>query len=208
MRILRKINKGAVLSAIIILGIIVYLFIHSAYNKAQIPELQKLSNEFIAEHQKLVITPDNLKPVGENLDLQNGEHEKALKELEDKAMAVFEPLYHDGYINITANDLVNNATHMYTLNVTIVDFQKQIISKTYDFQDNTATVQLTTTITVEYIDAQGIKQKQHHHNQTENIIFEKIDGEWKVIYATLLGTEVVNADVYYSYEQVQKGVYY
>lgn len=57
MRIWRKINRGAVLTAIVIFGVVIYLAAVRAANEQSRPELERLTREYVQTEIQLLLLP-------------------------------------------------------------------------------------------------------------------------------------------------------
>ena len=80
MHFLKKINKGALLSAIVLIGVIIYLVAVSINNNAQKPKLKSLSEEFINKYSELMELPEELQDNTKKItDKQIQDYEKKVK---------------------------------------------------------------------------------------------------------------------------------
>ena len=198
MKILRKINKGLMLTVIVIACLIVYLIgVESQRNKEK-PNIDEAVKEYVALINKFAVLPtENQKLYKEQLteeekekikdDLEkaiNGQVEKYGEELKnimiDNDMAVnIQKSQFEDIIYIINGQGISIATNL----------NKEVTKiKNYTFDDDQVTVVFDSEIELEtkYLENdKELTNKKEQKHQGDVITLQLVDDTWKVVYADL-----------------------
>lgn len=209
MRILKKINKGVVLTCIVLIILIVYLFNIEIKRNNDKPEIERACRDYIELINKYAVTPESASKVYA-IEGFSEEEQKAKKDLLDSAissnMSAFELGLKDKMIDNELairmqKDRVENFVQ-YNSNAfvsTLTEFNKEIIKvKKFSFDENQVIVTLNTKTETEtkYLDSlSGNKEVSKKNDQVaeESMTLQKVNGIWKVVYADL-NLETNNVD--------------
>ena len=207
MKILKKINKGAIITLIVILILIIYIVNVENKRSKEKPEIEKKCEEYISilneyfsignEENLLIVSQDskeNAKNKEENLkkltDNKMVEAEKKLKNIMIENEKIFEM-----QLDLIKNEIeeMNNA---YSNIVTSYNKKIAKIDK-YEFDGNqvTVTFKAINEVEEEYvkkgeIDSETQKdkievRKNEEERPSEILTLQKVDGEWKVVYSEM-----------------------
>lgn len=208
MKILKKINKGAIITLIVILILIIYIVNVENKRSKEKPEIEKKCEEYISilneyfsignEENLLIVSQDskeNAKNKEENLkkltDNKMVEAEKKLKNIMIENEKIFEM-----QLDLIKNEIeeMNNA---YSNIVTSYNKKIAKIDK-YEFDGNqvTVTFKAINEVEEEYvkkgeIDSETQKdkievRKNEEERPSEILTLQKVDGEWKVVYSEMV----------------------
>lgn len=186
MKILRKINKGFILTLIVLIGLIVYLVGVEKQREAEKVNIVATIEEFIAITDKYSVYPENINNLSKRITAE--ERDKYLEEMRNELKKAMIP--NEEVVKLQAQAIEN------VLNM--VNQEREIKTKTerkileilgYEFDDNQVTVEFKTIVEneIKYIDEQGKEQTRKETYQTYNdeIILQKIEEEWKIVYSNL-----------------------
>ena len=207
MKILKKINKGAIITLIVILILIIYIVNIENKRSKEKPEIEKKCEEYISilneyfsignEENLLIVSQDskeNAKNKEESLkkltDNKMVEAEKKLKNIMIENEKIFEM-----QLDLIKNEIeeMNNA---YSNIVTSYNKKIAKIDK-YEFDGNqvTVTFKAINEVEEEYvkkgeIDSETQKdkievRKNEEERPSEILTLQKVDGEWKVVYSEM-----------------------
>ena len=208
MKILKKINKGAIITLIVILILIIYIVNVENKRSKEKPEIEKKCEEYISilneyfsignEENLLIVSQDskeNAKNKEESLkkltDNKMVEAEKKLKNIMIENEKIFEM-----QLDLIKNEIeeMNNA---YSNIVTSYNKKIAKIDK-YEFDGNqvTVTFKAINEVEEEYvkkgeIDSETQKdkievRKNEEERPSEILTLQKVDGEWKVVYSEMV----------------------
>ena len=214
MKILKKINKGAIITLIVILILIIYIVNVENKRSKEKPEIEKKCEEYISilneyfsignEENLLIVSQDskeNAKNKEESLkkltDNKMVEAEKKLKNIMIENEKIFEM-----QLDLIKNEIeeMNNA---YSNIVTSYNKKIAKIDK-YEFDGNqvTVTFKAINEVEEEYvkkgeIDSETQKdkievRKNEEERPSEILTLQKVDGEWKIVYSEMVN-QVTNS---------------
>lgn len=185
MKILSRINRGAILTTGVILLVIGYLIVHSALQNMEKPEIKKICEAYVQKELSYNMLPVEYrkdKPV-----IPKEALEKYLTSMKTDIIAFYpsNEQYYKFIIQSITTDLTNQAKGAGV----VFSYTKSIIR--YDdliFDGDTVDVRFTSNSTMEVQSQAGIgssiKDKFTEEIQ-DNIILQKIDGKWKVVYSAI-----------------------
>ena len=198
MHIVKKINRGVILTFFVILGVVIYLIAHDVNQKKQIPELKRISQEFVEQYTKQLVTPEKF--LGKDVEISNedikgyAENTKKLfdayypePEKKDESIDISKAYLSNDFINVTADSLIQNFNSNVKLKRKVLSFDKKITSFRTKFKDNSATATILVENKVEVMNADGKKDTLTSTSE-DSVSFLKVNGQWKVIYSLISDT--------------------
>ena len=191
MKFFKKINIGLILTIIIIIGVVIYCIHVESVRKAAKEDIQKSCDSFIDLTDAYSVLPSEYQVIGiksteVNLD---DYYSKMQSDLEKQTISM-------GTASIQKTILTKVVeSQLYNTSSIVINFDRQVAKVTsYQFSDNQVTVTFNSRISVKqkYSDydeengEQSEKVKENYYDiQGETITLEKVDGNWKVVYANL-----------------------
>ncbi len=194
MKVLKKINKGLILTIIVVVVLVIYLIGVEKQRDSDKTEIKNTCQEFLEFIDRYTVLPEeNQTP---SLGVTKEVQEKAEKELRtelEKRM-----IKNDDAVDIQYDYLLSTLKTGYLSNE-IKSKSKHTIDKitNYEFDGNQVTVTLNTTseTTYKYIDEETGKEMEKQNttsNTGETIILQKVDKQWKVVYSMLDDGTILN----------------
>lgn len=188
MNFLKKINKGLILSVLVVALLVIYLTsIDKQRNEDKIL-IKTMCEEFIELTDKYVVLPEDMQSFAGEISKENEEKiQKQLKEeLENKMVK------NDEAVKIQYQYILDELKDGYSTKNQVKTKNKRTITKisNYEFDGNQVkvTLQTSTEIHYKYIeeDTGEEKEKQNTISSTDDeIILQKVDGQWKIIYSNM-----------------------
>ena len=199
MRILKKINKGLILTIIVLVVLIIYLTNVEKQRGADKPAIQKACEEYIALTDKYVVLPEEMQTFTGEISKENEEKlKKELKEELEKQM-----IKNDEAIEIQYEYILEELKNGYRTVNEVRTKNKRTITKisSYEFDGDQVTVTLKTSVesTYKYIEEDTGTEKERQNTTTstnDEIILQKVDGQWKVVYSNMQFDN--NNEIYYT----------
>ena len=199
MRILKKINKGLILTIIVLVVLIIYLTNVEKQRGADKPAIQKACEEYIALTDKYVVLPEDMRTFTGEISKENEEKlKKELREELEKQM-----IKNDEAIEIQYEYLLDELKNGYRTENEVRTKNKRTITKisNYEFDGDQVTVTLKTSVesTYKYIEEDTGTEKERQNTTTstnDEIILQKVDGQWKVVYSNMQFDN--NNEIYYT----------
>ena len=205
MKLLKKINKGVVLTIIVIVALVIYLVGVEAKRSEEKPNIERTAKEYIELIDRYAVLPE------EYQQLSSKRKEEEAYELLDEALSKqldnFEEELKKVMIdNKTAIELQKDSLDM-ILNSTndlkdkvVTKYDREIKKiKKYEFDDNQVTITFDSEINYEtkYLENRKAKtQKNSQKAEDESITLVYEDEMWKVVYANLRTDSNTNAGMF------------
>ena len=188
MKVFRKINKGLLLTTIVIAILIIYLTNLEKQRDADKVDIKKSCEDFIALTDEYVVLPEDMRTYTGDISKENEEKiEIQLKEALKKQM-----VDNDKAIDIQYEYLVDKLQDGYGTENEVKTKNKRTITKIsgYEFDGNQVTVTLKTSTetTYKYKDVLTEEEKERKDTRTsssDEIVLQKVDGKWKIVYSYL-----------------------
>lgn len=185
MKLIRKINKGFILTVIVVLALTAYLINQDKQRKIEKIEIKKVCNEFIDFTNKYTLLPENMNSLDKLIsqkELDAYKHE--LKNELKKQM-----IENESAIELQYNVLVSELEKNFSENKVVTEISRTLIeSPIYEFEGNQVKVTIKSKVskTEKYKDNGEEKIKQISFNTYDNqITLQKTEGKWKIIFANL-----------------------
>lgn len=188
MKSLRKINKGLILTIIVLLALIVYLVNVENQRKEDKEDIKKACEEFISFTDKYSVLPEDMQKLTEPVsESKVEEYKKEMKTELEKLMINNEEAVKLQYQNLESclDYGYNNDSEGIRSNL-----ERKITKiSSYEFEGNQVTVTFDAKLktTSKYINEENEEQERQDSIDIENdeIILQKVDGKWKIVYSNL-----------------------
>ena len=184
MKLLKKINKGIILSIIVLIILIIYNVTLQIGRNQEKVEIEEVCKQYLAFEDKYTVLPKEYqsftnKIPEEKLKQYKEEMSKELKKVIVSDNNIYE--LQKTVIEDKLDEQVNSNKIFASKNSKLVDITK------YEFQDDQVTVIIENLMEIEFIEL--IEQEEKIQNETikiEDIVtLKKQDDNWKVIYANV-----------------------
>ena len=187
MKILRKINKGLVLTIIVLLALTVYLANVEKQRKEDKEDIKKACEEFISFTDKYLVLPEEMQKLTEPVvEDKIDEYKKEMKTELEKLM-----ISNEENLKLQYQNLEFALDEGYHSSEGIRSKLERKITKisSYEFEGNQVTVTFKSKVKIirKYLNEENEEQeKQKSFDVDEDeILLQKIDKKWKIVYADL-----------------------
>ena len=186
MKIWKKINKGFLLTLIVLLALIIYLVGVEEQRKEDKTNIQKVTEEFIEFTDKYTVLPEEMQTLTEKISKEKVEkYETEMKtKLEDLMIS------NEEAVKIQNQILVSNLENGYSQGE-IKSKQERKITKitSYEFDGDQVTVTFNSKLetNTKYLNEENEEQERKKSLDIigEEVVLQKVDGEWKIVYSNL-----------------------
>ena len=187
MKVLKKLNRGAILTVAAVIGIIIYLIANGTANAMQTSEIKAACAEYIAAEVRYSVLPDAYQ--AEYPGMPADEQTRYLAEMSEHILPL---LADDGLAGqLTTDRLKDSLTRQMGGEGVIYEYGKTILK--YDaiaFKQDVATVSvLTETIfdgpAFDYYSGMMAGRQYQVATLTDTLVLQRVDGVWKVFFANL-----------------------
>ena len=184
MKLLKKINRGAITSLLVLVAVIIYLVaLNISHNNAQ-PKIKEICEKYVQIETTYKMLPKKFRT--EKPTISKAELAKYIETMENDLNAFYpKTMQNDNMMLYGMKNMLNAQAEGNSL---IYDFQKTIKKyKSFEFDGDAVTVTFTTS---------NIYKAQNYNNPTakaqkistetdDNLMLQKIDGQWKIVYPNL-----------------------
>lgn len=200
MRWLRKLNKGVVLTTIVLIVLIIYLISVEAKRNSEKPNIETACKEYIELINKYVVLPEQNQKVYNTAELNEEDQVKKQEELNLAITLHTDKLRKELTTKMINNDMsidmqrdrvedfIKNGNNIFSSVITKFDKEITKINK-FVFDDNQVTVTFSSKIDGETksLNAEGkdVSKINNYEASQETITLQNVDGKWKVVYADL-----------------------
>lgn len=186
MKFLKKINKGFLLTIIVLLVLIIYLVGVEEQRKDDKANIQKATENFIEFTDKYSVLPEEMQTLDEEISKEKIEkYEAEMKTELEKLM-----ISNEEAVKIQNQFLISKLENGYSKDE-IRNKQERKITKisSYEFDGNQVTITFNSkleTIT-KYLNEENKEQERKKSLDIigEEVVLQKVDGEWKIVYSNL-----------------------
>lgn len=183
MKVLKKINKGLVLTIIVLAALLIYISGVEKQRNADKPDIRKACEEFIALTDKYVVLPEDMQK-SEVSEEKVNEYVNQMKNDVEKVM-----ISNTEAVKIQEQVIENNLRDSYNA----LDVRSKVSRKIkkingYEFDGNQVTVKLNNQVeivTKVFDEIDSTKETETFDASNDEIILQKIDGKWKIVYSNL-----------------------
>ena len=190
MKILRKINKGFILTVIVLVALSIYLINLEKQRETDKKEIEKVCEQYIEFTNKYVVLPEaNQKFTQQISDTELNKYKEELKTELKKQMIDNEDAV-DLQYQILASTLEGN----FSKNSIVTNISRTITDKPkYEFDGDQVQVTFAAKLskTEKYLENDNdTEEDAKTRNNTQNTYYDqinlqKVDGEWKIVYSNL-----------------------
>lgn len=184
MKILRKINKGLILTIIVLLALTVYLANVEKQRKEDKEDIKKACEEFISFTDKYSVLPEDMQKLTEQvLESKIEEYKKEMKIELEKLM-----IDNEEAVKLQYQNLEFCLDEGYRNPEGIRSKLERKITKisNYEFEGNQVTVTFKAKVKTT---TKNLNEEQESQNSFDTdgdeILLQKVDGKWKIVYSNL-----------------------
>ena len=188
MNLLKKINKGLILTIIVILVLVIYLVGIEKQRKQDKENIKITSENFIKLTDKYLVYPEEMQKLGVDISQENKDKiEKEIKTELEKLM-----IQNEDAINLQKDMLIGELERGYSKNKIKIKTKKTITKiSEYQFDGDQVTVIFKSKVDQNYRYKDEITNEEQEQQKTfespyDEIILQKIEGTWKIVYSNLL----------------------
>lgn len=193
MKVLKKINKGLILTIIVLAALLIYISGVEKQRNADKPDIRKACEDFILLTDKYVVLPEDMQK-SEVSEEKVNEYVNQMKSDVEKVM-----ISNTEAVKIQKQVIENNLRNGYdALDVRIKMSRKIKKINGYEFDGNQVTVKLkdqVEIVTKVFDEIDSTKETETFDASNDEIILQKIDGKWKIVYSNL---QFDGSNIYYS----------
>lgn len=183
MKVLKKINKGLILTIIVLAALLIYISSIEKQRNSDKPDIRKACEEFIALTDKYVVLPEDMQK-SEVSEEKVNEYVNQMKNDVEKVM-----ISNTEALKIQEQVIENNLRDSYNA----LDVRSKVSRKIkkingYEFDGNQVTVKLNNQVEIVTKVFDGIestKETETFEASSDEIILQKVDGKWKIVYSNL-----------------------
>lgn len=195
MKFLKKINKGLILTVIVLVVLILYFNNLEKQRDKDKPDIKKACEDFIELTDKYSVLPVELQTLQDNIPEEKvDDYIKQMKK--DLADVMID---NQESINIQQKILEENLKNGYNVLEVRTNLSRKIQNvSSYQFENNQVTVSLKDNVEETIKTSDGLEEydKNNEFEASEDeIVLQKVDGKWKIVYANLQFDD--NARYYY-----------
>ena len=183
MKVLKKINKGLILTIIVLAALLIYISGVEKQRNADKPDIRKACEDFILLTDKYVVLPEDMQK-SEVSEEKVNEYVNQMKSDVEKVM-----ISNTEAVKIQKQVIENNLRDSYNA----LDVRSKVSRKIkkingYEFDGNQVTVKLkdqVEIVTKVFDEIDSTKETETFDASNDEIILQKIDGKWKIVYSNL-----------------------
>ena len=197
MRILKKFNKGAILTIIVLVALVIYLVGVENQRKEDKTIIKQKCEEIVDVIDECMVYPEDMQKLGEEISKENKtKYEEQVKEKLAEKM-----LDNKEAVEIQAKILIANLNYQNDENEIRTKYKRNIDKITgYQFEGDQVTVTFLSTVQVEKKYKDGLTGEEQTSSQNfstsnDEIVLQKIDGNWKIVYTNLQYNEYGNSAI-------------
>lgn len=183
MKVLKKINKGLILTIIVLAALLIYISSIEKQRNSDKTDIRKACEEFIALTDKYVVLPEDMQK-SEVSEEKVNEYVNQMKNDVEKVM-----ISNTEAVKIQEQVIENNLRDSYNA----LDVRSKVSRKIkkingYEFDGNQVTVKLNNQVeivTKVFDEIESTKETETFEASSDEIILQKVDGKWKIVYSNL-----------------------
>lgn len=201
MRILSKINRGVILTVVVLVGVAGYLIGLEAMHSSARKEIQQICEKYVAAELQYYMLPQAYRT--ESPQISEQELERYMTAMRDELKGFF--VDNEQTYRYKLKELEENLTAQSKGEGVVYEYKKEIVRYKIEFDGNTASVTLTSTTTYDgpvssYSSKTGASSRQTLTGEvTDRLSLQRVNGEWKLTYAALYLPDAGGVRVSYGY---------
>lgn len=195
MKILKKINKGLILTVIVLIALAIYLLNLESSRNAEKAEIKNACQAYIDFVNKYSMLDSKYRSIDKSMT--DADYNKYIQDMKSELSNIF---VDDEKLKSNQTDIVKaNLDSQLVGNFVITDLDRKISEyKKFVFNANNVTVQLSDYVDVKYLTrseaALDVKTGKYTGNAetqkqstslSDSISLQKVNGKWKVVYANI-----------------------
>lgn len=192
-----KINKGAVLFALLLIGIISYLVGLSIVRGQDEADIKKLCTDYIAIETQLNMLPEKYRT--SDPQISAAELQACIQDMKDTVKLYF--IDNENAYTYLTQSLERSLTQQAGGGSVLIKFNKSVISfDGFSYRDGLVNVQIHSQMSYEY-ETDG-ESRSDNGIVSDEMTVQKVDGKWKVVYSNLStpdGTVYNNTESFIGY---------
>lgn len=189
MKILRKINKGFILTVIVLVALSIYLINLEKQREVDKEEIKKVCEQYIEFTNKYVVLPEEMQTLKQ--DIPDTELEKYKEELKTELKK--QMIENEDAVDLQYQILASTLEGNFSKNSIVTNISRTITDKPkYEFDGDQVQVTFTAKLskTEKYLENDDNTEDAKTRNNTQNtyndqINLQKVDGKWKIVYSNL-----------------------
>lgn len=186
MKKLKKINKGAILTLIVLLILTIYLVNLEKQREEEKVQIKNICEKYIEFTNKYTVLPEELQKLP--LQIVQKQTEDYNKEMETELKKLMIP--NEEAVDLQYQILVSILKEGYNANEIKSKTERQIIKISgYEFEGNQVTVTFKSRVknTTKYLNQNNEEQERQSTFETfeDEIMLQKVGEEWKIVYTNL-----------------------
>ena len=195
MKVLKKINKGLILTILVLIVLVIYFSNLEKQRASDKTDIKKACESFIELTDKYSVLPEELQT------LKGEVPEDKVKEYTNQMKKDLTEIMIDNQesVNIQQKILEESLRNGYSEGQIRTNWSRKIQKvSSYQFEKNQVTVSLKDNIEETIKTSDGIEEYNKNNEfeaSKDEIVLQKVNGKWKVVYANLLFDD--NTSYYY-----------
>lgn len=195
MKVLKKINKGLILTILVLIVLVIYFSNLEKQRASDKTDIKKACESFIELTDKYSVLPEELQT------LKGEVPEDKVKEYTNQMKKDLTEIMIDNQesVNIQQKILEESLRNGYSEGQVRTNWSRKIQKvSSYQFEKNQVTVSLKDNIEETIKTSDGIEEYNKNNEfeaSKDEIVLQKVNGKWKVVYANLLFDD--NTSYYY-----------
>ena len=176
---IKKVNRGALLSLLILLIVSGYLLSVEVSRSMQGPAIMDACQEYMSEYNKWIVLPEQYRMNAPGVNLS-----AHVSSLRDSVSQYLSPT--DNQLQYELDSLRKNFENQQKVGPFILAADKKITENpVFSFHDNEVMIKFTTLTTISYMYLGDINPQESVVQSRDLIVLEKVDDEWKVLYSII-----------------------
>lgn len=182
MKLFKKINKGLILTALVVIIILMYLFRLDTYRKSEKTAIDNACDEYINEVNKYLIFPEEY--ISQKEEITTEQLDKYMSDIKSNISKYI--VSNEGVLNVELNSIKANLQNQIKGKEIITSYKREIIDKKdYNWDNDQVSIKLNTYY--EY----KIGGNTNSNNIQNSITLKKEDGNWKIVHSDLVNYQIM-----------------
>lgn len=204
MKVLKKINKGLILTILVLIVLVIYFSNLEKQRASDKTDIKKVCESFIELTDKYSVLPEELQT------LKGEVPEDKVKEYTNQMKKDLTEIMIDNQesVNIQQKILEESLRNGYSEGQVRTNWSRKIQKvSSYQFEKNQVTVSLKDNIEETIKTSDGIEEYNKNNEfeaSKDEIVLQKVNGKWKVVYANLLFDDNTS----YYYDRMERTIVY
>ena len=204
MKFLKKINKGLILTILVLIVLVIYFSNLEKQRASDKTDIKKVCESFIELTDKYSVLPEELQT------LKGEVPEDKVKEYTNQMKKDLTEIMIDNQesVNIQQKILEESLRNGYSEGQVRTNWSRKIQKvSSYQFEKNQVTVSLKDNIEETIKTSDGIEEYNKNNEfeaSKDEIVLQKVNGKWKVVYANLLFDDNTS----YYYDRMERTIVY